>query len=194
MLTSTPATPRPDAARRILEAARALVAQGGAAGVSIGDVAARAGVSKALVHYHFRDKDSLLTALVQQVGSDVLARARAALALPPGGHTLDAHWAGIETELRAGDLRILLALAEFDSARVRAAARRIAAERRELLSRQTTALFTSLGLRLRLPAELVADTLLAFSDGLAAAHALEPDRPTRPAFDVLWLALLTLAE
>lgn len=160
----------------------------------MGDVAARAGVSKALVHYHFHDKESLLTALVEQVGGEVLARAQAALALPPAGHTLDAHWDGIETELRAGDLRILLALAEFESERVRAAARRIAAQRRELVSRQTTALFSSLGLRLRLPAELVADTIMAFCDGLAAAHALEPARPTRPAFDVLWLALLTLAE
>lgn len=160
----------------------------------MGDVAARAGVSKALVHYHYHDKDSLLTALVEQVGGDVLARVRAALALPADQHTLDAHWAAVEAELRAGDLRILLALAEFDSDRVRAAARRIAGQRRELLSRQTTALFASLGMRLRLPAELVADTLMAFCDGLAAAHALEPDRPTRPAFDVLWLALLTLAD
>ena len=160
----------------------------------MGDVAARAGVSKALVHYHFHDKASLLTALVEQVGGDVLARARASLALPESEHTLDAHWAGIETELRVGDLRILLALAEFDSERVRAAARRVAVQRRDLQARQTTALYASLGLRLRLPPELVADTITAFCDGLAAAHALEPDRPTRPAFDVLWLALLTLAE
>ena len=44
------------------------------------------------------------------------------------------------------------------------------------------------------PPELIAETVTAFGDGLAAAHALEPDRDPRPAFDILWLALLTLAE
>jgi hypothetical protein len=35
---------------------------------------------------------------------------------------------------------------------------------------------------------------VAFIDGLAAGYALDSDRDPRPAFDVLWLALLTLAE
>ena len=39
------------------------MARGGAAEISIGEVAASAAVSKALVHYHFHDKDSLLVAL-----------------------------------------------------------------------------------------------------------------------------------
>lgn len=185
---------RSSAAARILTAARALVGRGGTAEVSMGDVAAAAGVSKALVHYHFRDKDSLLTALVELVGMDVVARARAALERPSGAHTLDAHWAALDRELRAGDVRILMALAEYDSERVRTASRRIATRRRELQAEQTTALFADLGLSLRLPAPLVADTIVAFVDGLAVAHALDPHRPARPAFDVLWLALLTLAE
>lgn len=170
------------------------MARGGAAEISMGDVAANAAVSKALVHYHYHDKDSLLVALAEHAGHAVIARARDALGATTDEHVLDAYWNGVEEELRAGDLRILLALAEYDSDAVRAACRRIAAERRDLASAQIAAIFEHLGLSLRVPAEIVTDTVIAFTDGLALAHALERDRPTRPAFDVLWLALLTLAE
>jgi AcrR family transcriptional regulator len=160
----------------------------------MGDVAAAAGVSKALVHYHFHDKDSLLLALAEQCGRAVLARARSALHATTDEHVLDAYWTAVDEELRAGDLRILLALAEYDSARLRSACRRLAAERREVASTLVASVFEHLGLTPRVPAELVADTVLAFTDGLTLANALERERPTRPAFDVLWLALLTLAE
>lgn len=188
------APPKAPATRRILAAARTLLARGGAAAFSMGDVAAAAGVSKALVHYHFRDKDSLLTALVEDVGFATLARAQDAVQRPGGDHALDELWAWLDEELRVGDVRVLLSLGEYESDRVRAACRRVAAQRRDLMAEYATLVFQRLGLRLRVPAELVADTLVAFVDGLAVAHALEPDRAPRPAFDVLWLALLALAE
>lgn len=190
----SPSTKRAPATERILAAARALLARGGTAEISMGDVAASAAVSKALVHYHFRDKDSLLVALAEQTGQAVIARARGALDSSSDEHVLDAYWSGIEDELRAGDLRILLALADYDSGALREVCRRIAAERRDLMGAQISAVFVHLGLRLRVPPELVADTVMAFTDGLTMAHALDGARPTRPAFDVLWLALLTLAE
>jgi AcrR family transcriptional regulator len=162
--------------------------------VSIGDVAAAAGVSKALVHYHFRDKDSLLHTLVEDVGLAVLGRARNAMVRVEAAHALDAYWGWLQQELLAGDLRILLSLAEYDSARVRSASRRIAEQRLEIVGEQVARLFTLLGLSPRVPAAIIAETVVAFIDGLAASHALDPERDPRPAFDVLWLALLTLAE
>lgn len=187
---------RAGATERILAAARSLVARGGTAELTIGAVASMAHVSKALVHYHFHDRDSLLVALAERVAVTVLARARLAPNGPDsaGGHFLDAYWSALEAELRAGDLRILLMLAECDSERVRSVCRRCAGERRELIGTQVASVFEHLGLRLRVPAELVADTVAAFTAGLALGTALEPERAARPAFDVLWLALLTLAE
>jgi AcrR family transcriptional regulator len=179
---------------RILAAARALLARGGAAEISMGDVAANAAVSKALVHYHFHDKDSLLVALAEQSGRAMMGRARGALESTSDEHVLDAYWSAIEEELRAGDLRILLGLADYDSEQLRSVCRRLAEERRDLASEQVAAIFSHLGLTLRVPAPLVADTVIAFTDGLTLTNALEPQRPARPAFDVLWLALLTLAE
>lgn len=193
-MSAAPTPPTPPATRRILSAARSLVARGGAARVSMGDVASAAGVSKALVHYHFRDKDSLLHALVEDVGFAALSRAREAMARESDAHALDVYWAWLENELRVGDVSILLSLAEYDSDRVRAASRRVAAQRRELATEHVALVFARLGLSPRVPSALVADTVLAFVDGLAAAHALEPERDPRPAFDVLWLALLSLAE
>jgi AcrR family transcriptional regulator len=157
-------------------------------------VAARAGVSKALVHYHYHDKDSLLATLVADVGEATLVRARGALRASDASHALDAYWEWVDAELRGGDIGILMALADYDSERVREASRQIAEQRRVATTEHVAEVFSRLGLAPRLPPALIADTVLAFTDGLAAARALTPERDSRPAFDVLWLALLTLAE
>lgn len=184
------------APRRILDAARVLVARGGAGDATIGHVAAAAGVSKALVHYHFRDKDSLLQALVEDVGVRVIERGRsfATAKGSAGDNVLDEYWACVRDELERGDLRAILSLAEYDGARVRAASRRVAEQRRAVAAEQVAHVFARLSLTPRIPAELMADTVLAFVDGLAATFTTRPERDARPAFDVLWLALLTLAE
>ena len=54
---------RGNAAERILAAAAECVSALGAAQVSMQAVADGAGVSKALIHYHFRDRDELLARL-----------------------------------------------------------------------------------------------------------------------------------
>lgn len=194
MTNPAPAEPRIPATRRILDAARDLVAQGGAAQLSMGDVAARAGVSKALVHYHFTDKDSLVSALVEEVGRGIVDRERAVVKSGDAGHALDAYWQWLESELHTGDAQILTALSEYDSERVRALSRRIAADRRAVAVDHVTHVFESLSLTPRVPAALIADTVVAFIDGLAMTYALDPLRDPRPAFDVMWLALITLSD
>ena len=193
-MTAPRSEERAPATRRILDAARALVAEGGAAQLSMGDVAARAGVSKALVHYHFQDKDSLVSALAEEVGRGIVERERAAIGREGVSHSLDGYWAWLEAELKSGDPRILTALAEYDSERVRGLSRRIAADRRAVAVDHVTHVFESLSLTPRVPATLIADTVVAFIDGLATAYALDPSRDPRPAFDVLWLALITLND
>lgn len=160
----------------------------------MGEVASTAGVSKALVLYHFHDKDTLLRALVEDVGAATTDRARAASTVSSTAHALDEYWEWLAAELERGDIRILLSLAEYDSDAVREASRRVARMRRELTGAQVALVFARLGLTPRVPAALVADSAMAFIDGLAVARALEPERNPRPAFDVFWLALLTLVE
>lgn len=184
---------RPSSDGRILDSARRLVQRGGAAQVSMGDVAAEAGVSKALVHYHFEDKDSLMAALVESVGRSVLDRAEAT-EVSGAKRPLDAHWAWLERELVAGDVRVLVSLSDIDSSATRVASRAVAAERLRLITRDVDGIFTGLGLTPRMPPALVAETVLAFADGLACRVALDAKADPRGAFDVLWLALLTLSE
>jgi AcrR family transcriptional regulator len=59
--------------RQILEAAAALIAEAGWSGFSTRDIAARAGVTQAVVMYHWRSKDELVT-------EAALAATRASLA------------------------------------------------------------------------------------------------------------------
>ena len=77
---------------------------------------------------------------------------------------------------------------------MRSASNRIARQRRTLASEHVTQVFDRLQLNPRVPAAIIAETIVAFIDGLAMATALDPENDPRPAFDVLWLALLTLAE
>ena len=56
---------RVGAKARIVEAARQQILQGGESAVASGPVATAAGVSKALVHYHFHNKRGLLCGIAQ---------------------------------------------------------------------------------------------------------------------------------
>jgi AcrR family transcriptional regulator len=184
---------RPSSDGRILESARRLVRRGGAAQVSMGDVAAEAGVSKALIHYHFDDKDALMTALVESVGASVLSRARAS-GVPESPKPLDAMWAWLDCELKEGDIRVLVSLADCDSASARAVSKRVALERLELTARDVSAVYRTLRIKPHMPSALVAETVLSFVGGAACRNALGAMPDARAAFDVLWLALLTVAE
>lgn len=196
---------RRGASQRILEAASQRIAAHGAAALALNDVAADAGVSKALIHYHFRDKDTLLARVVDFVAGEMIARERDALAPYAAQHSplaVDALWRWLEEELRRGSIRTLLELDGYPGATVRAAARGAAARRREAATETIEQLFTILELRSRVATPLLANVAVAFIDGLAldaerAAHAT-PDstetRAPRVAFDVFWLAMLSLAE
>lgn len=55
-----------DARQQLLDAALNLFAEHGVAGTTIADIAARAGVTPAMVHYYFSNRDRLLDAVVQE--------------------------------------------------------------------------------------------------------------------------------
>jgi len=184
----------PLAPDRILDAARRRVAESGAAELSMQDVAKAAGVSKALIHYHFRDKEALLARLVVRLGDAVIARERAALDRAAPQDALDALWEWLDHELRRGDVRVLLDLSLTSLTDVREASRRVAAARRETAAGTVERVFALLALTPRVPAPMLAEAVLAFTNGLALGAPLAPQTNPRIAFDVFWLALLGMAE
>ena len=193
-MTDTPTSTRGAAAGRILEATSACIVQKGAADVSLQDVAEAAGVSKALIHYHFHDKGELLARLVEWLRAGLVARQSTALTGVSGSAALDALWQWLSDELERGDLRALLDLTLVQGASVQAAVRITAAARRDAATLVINALFDALGLKARVPSALIADAFVAFVDGLALDRVVEPERNARVSFDVFWLAMLGLTD
>ena len=185
---------RGNAAERILGAAAECVSALGAAQVSMQAVADGAGVSKALIHYHFTDKAELLTRVAGWLAGEVVERESRALDEVAPAHAVDALWRWLDGELARGDVRVLLDLATVPTDGVRDAVREAAQARRAAAARTVQRLFGLLSLTPRVPVTLMADVLVAFVDGMALDATLAPERNHRIAFDVFWLAMLSLAE
>ena len=185
-----------------MDATARQVTSAGAAALALSDIARDAGVSKALILYHFVDKETLLARLIEHLVAGLVTRERAALRPYEHGHdplAVDALWEWLEKELDRGAIRVLLELEAYRGAAVQAAAR-AGASARESAARETIErLFGILELRPRIEPALLATVQVAFIDGLAIRTGLahRDDRaPTSPrvAFDVFWLAMLSLAE
>ena len=192
------------ARQRILDAAARQVSAVGAAELALSDIARDAGVSKALIHYHFVDKDTLLARVIEYLAKGIVTREEAALTPYENQQNplaVDALWAWLDDELRRGEIRVLLELDAYRGASVRSAARAAAALRLAAAEQTVARLFTVLDLRPRIEASLLATVLVAFVDGLALQSGLagrDENAGTAPtprvAFDVFWLAMLSLAE
>src|SRR5690348_16131937 len=88
--TESPATAKGRATRqRILQAAAELVAEKGAAGMSLDDVRARTGASRSQLYHYFEDRDDLVHAVIDATTDAVLGRQDEFL------NHLDS-WAGID--------------------------------------------------------------------------------------------------
>ena len=171
-------------------ATRAVVQHG--PGASMAEIAAACGVSKALLHYHYADRAHLLADVVDRCATRLVARERAAMGTAAAGTAVDALWRWTSAELQRGELRALLELGVLRESAVRTACERAAAARRAAATGTVTGVFAKLGLTPRVPPELLADASIAFMDGLAVDG--NGARDPRVAFDVFWLALLSLGD
>lgn len=158
------------------------------------DVASEAGVSKGLIHYHFDSKDTLLARTVEWLSEQVESRERSALSGATPQAAIEMLWRWQLAELNTGHVRILTDLAHYPSAEVEATFRASAARRRETSMRTVTTLFSSLQLSPRVPAALLGEVVMAFNTGMAVDWSFSSDAERRVAFDVFWLAILSLAE
>lgn len=187
-----PAAPDGSTTRqRIVEATIGCVARDGAAGASMAAIAAAAGVSKALLHYHYSDRARLLAEVVTQLGERLARRERVALDGADGSRVVDALWRWMERELARGDLRALLELSLVRDPVVHEASAAVAEARRSAAGRTTADVMRQLALTPRVPAELLGEASVAFVDGLALGAVVSATDP-RVAFDVFWLAMLGL--
>jgi AcrR family transcriptional regulator len=184
----------PDARGRIVAAGVQCITREGVAGASMAAIALEAGVSKALLHYHYHDRATLLAEIVERIGERLVSRERAAIDEGDGAGGLDALWRWLDGELRRGELVGLAELALVREGAVRTATRAAAGQRRRSAARTIERLFAELDLAPRIPPPLMADAAVAFIDGLALDVANGSMREPRVSYDVFWLALLGLTE
>ena len=59
--------------RALLDAARSLVAVKGVKGTTIAQIATQAGVAKGLLFYYFKDKESIIQAIAEELDADYMA-------------------------------------------------------------------------------------------------------------------------
>jgi AcrR family transcriptional regulator len=177
---------------RIVDAAIRRIVSDGVSGASMAAIAAEAGVSKALLHYHYADRARLLAEVVSAIADRVIAREQGSLRGVDGRDAVNVLWHWVESELALGELHALLELASLRDPPVRAASTAAAERRRAATTRTTADLFARLGAMPRVPAALLGSASVAFVDGLAHDRT-RPPHEVRGSFDVFWLALLGLA-
>jgi AcrR family transcriptional regulator len=182
----------PDARTRIIGAGIRCLIRDGIADATMAAIAEEGDVSKALLHYHFADRAHLVAEIVSAIGRRLAARERAAMLVQSDDGPVDILWQWLSAELARGELRALLATHTIPDEPVRTALDTVLVNRRETMSRTVTMMFDRLGLTMRIPAPVVADTCITFIDGLAFGTRNGADARLR--FDVFSLALLSLGE
>jgi AcrR family transcriptional regulator len=94
--------------RRILAAAEKLFSAGGFDATSVDQIARAAGVNKALIYYHFKDKNDLILHLFQSIVEEVAAHVEPPpVPAVPGNETVLRRKLQEEIEFLAGRKRIL---------------------------------------------------------------------------------------
>lgn len=156
-------------------------------------IAAEAGVSKALLHYHFTDRAHLLAEMADVLGRRLAARERTIFARSEETAAIDALWQWLTGELTRGEFRGLLLLGTVKDETVELVITAMNQVRRNSASTTVEHLFARLGLTPRVAVTLIAEAALTFNEGLALRGQL--DRATaRTSFDVFWLAILSLGD
>lgn len=192
MTQPAPATAGTNASARIVQAAGRCLVREGAGGASMTTIANEAGVSKALLHYHFADRAALLGAVVAELGHGLAERERLVSATRAQAAAVDMLWSWVARELAGGELRALLELGLGREPAVIDASAAVRAARLESAIVTIRWLYRSLSLSLRVPEAIVAGAHVTFVNGLALEH-VQP-RDARDRFDVFWLGMLGVAD
>jgi len=196
---STPRDARAAEAReRLLSATLRCAVRDGGGALSLQAIAREAAVSKALILYHFRDKEALLASTIRWLDARIQSRESRALSGSVATTVLEDYWRWIDGELALGELRALLELSQERGEACRQAVRESAGRRRQQAEETIARVFGLLELTPRLPAAMLASCELAFREGLVVGTSpsvpSHSERSARVAFDVFWLSLLSLTR
>ncbi len=182
---------RAQSSARLVEAAISLLCTDGVGGVSVQRVADAAGVSKGLVHYHFRDKDALLCACAEALVTDLIARDEVARQGGSAATALEALWMSVWSSLADGRRRALMALCAESPPGVREVLAALTNDRHAAADAVLATLENVLDWTPRVPRGTLAAAYVALVDGLALDAAVRPAAEQRRAYDAFWFAVLS---
>jgi len=190
------AAKRGEARARILECAEALTKQDGAEAVSVDAVAAAAGSAKGLVHYHFKSKQGLMSAVAERVTDARKAQWRAAFDAPSPQDAVAQTWALLTDESANGTVRAWQSLVGVDDRLTDGMARRLRTEFTECLCKElTSTLREKLELTPTIPDTEIALLLEAVIDGMGFQLASGGDAEAlEGAYSAAWLSILSLTR
>jgi TetR/AcrR family fatty acid metabolism transcriptional regulator len=165
--------------QQVLDAAVKTLAKRGFTNTSVSDIAETAGMSKGVVHYHFASKEDLIVRVLGQCYDALSARIKAAWG--EGGtpsdrvrRALREMWASrTDGSAEMTVLADMMAQGVHDAKIRRALAARFTASRSELASELSSA-FEKLGLRPKLPVDVVSRIVMATLDGIGLHHIFDP--------------------
>ncbi len=188
--------------QQVIDAAIKTIAKRGIVNTSVSDIASTAGMSKGVVHYHFKSKDDLLARVLEQCSARMSERVRRAWDQPIA-----------PVEKIRGALREMLATRTDGSPEVRVLADLMAhsvhdAKLRKPMSTAFHAMrcemvdefvksFTEIGLKPKVPAHIIPKLMMATLDGVGLHHLFdtpseEDDREILRALEVVAFSLFEL--
>jgi AcrR family transcriptional regulator len=177
---------RAESAPRILDAAVALGVLEGVGALTLQGIAASAGVSKALVLYHFAGKDALLCAIAQHLTAQDTEQLRIAAA----ADALEGWRTAAGDAAARGARGLLVSLVRETPVRGLAAA--LWAERAAAAAELAHAMLRAAGLESRIATPLLGRMALHHLDGIAANAAARSSASLDAELDAAALALLGL--
>jgi AcrR family transcriptional regulator len=183
----------------LLRAAVDVIARKGFAEASLQEIADAAGISKGALHYHFRAKDDLVEPVLERCAAHVREVAASAWRQdgPPAERMRRALRAMWQTRREGGvevaTLADLVTRAVHDE-RVRASVAAMFRRAEEDLGREIASAIAALGLRPRVPAEMLPRLLLAVLDGFTLHGYVSDDRGDEAlaALETLAFSLFTI--
>ena len=164
----------------LIDAAARVFAQHGYAGSSVDRIAERARLSKGTFYWHFKTKEDLFLALVEErIDAPARSLIEVTRTAPAEAATAPVVSRGL-ADLFSGQRDLLVLLQEYWAAAVRDAGmrRRYTRRQRELVSALAGALSArhdATGVPLTIPAERLATAFVALAQGLALEAAVDPD-------------------
>ena len=180
---------------KLVSAACVAVGEQGLVALTVASVASRAGVSTALVHYHFDTKAQLLLAAAAR-----LAAARSAHRLDALGGTglgaLDDVWDMLLGSAESGEERayLELALRGLEDDGIAAALADDRAREHAALASRLPALLADLGASPVAGIEELVVVVTAALDGFTLALLYQPAASVRAAYDAFWLTMISAGQ